>query len=312
MNFKHLFLAATCGLLSFTACDDDDFEDIFDDVINKDVPENVLKSFKEAYGDIKDVHWNKKDIYFVARFNGSNITKANTYTTSAWYTNDGKHCQVDQDIHFDQLPETVKIGFDLYMNKFYPDWKVDDCEVVSRYGMGLIYVIEIEKGKLERELSFSENGDLLKDVLDDDDDDDIFPIIIPEGLDEVLAKLFPLIDDLSILEIEFDDDEIEVDILAGMRHKEVKFTPNLGWVSTEYDITMDEAMAMMDPVVMKGLIDLAASAGIDITNPEIQKHIEIEVTEHVTKGIYFEVEIEIGGKELEIKIDKDGKITIED
>lgn len=312
MKLKYVLIAIVCSVITLTACSDDE-KDIPTVCPGSSVPENVVKSFVQIYGDVKDVQWQFVNNYHVANFNGAPLTKSDSYTTSAWFTPEGKHCQVDQDILFKHLPEAVKKGFDQYAKKFYPDWKVDECEVVSRTDMGLIYVIEIEKGEQERELSFSENGDFLKDVLDDDDENDfIFPIVVPNDLKEAVMALFPESKDLSILEIEVDDDEIEVDVLEGTRHKEVTFSKSMKWISTEYKVTMNEASSLMNPAVMKKLITMASAAGIDITDPFVQQKMEIEVIEHALKGTYFEVEIEIGNKELEVIIDKDGNITFDD
>ena len=150
-------------------------------------------TFENKYGDIKDVKWEKKNNYNVARFQTGAITKAgNSYTTSAWYDDNGSEKQVNQDIPFANLPEAVKTAFDAYQKKMYADWKADDdVDVVSRLDMGLIYIIEIEKGKEERELSFSPDGVLLKDVLDTDDDDEILPVIVSDEIKKKIAELFP-------------------------------------------------------------------------------------------------------------------------
>ena len=57
---------------------------------------------------------------------------------------------------------------------------------------------------------------------------------------------------------------------------------------------------------------MAAQAGIDLNTPEIIRNTEVNVISHATKGMYFEVEIEIGGNEIEVKIDKDGNISFGD
>ena len=56
---------------------------------------------------------------------------------------------------------------------------------------------------------------------------------------------------------------------------------------------------------------MAGQAGIDLTKPEIIRNTEVTVVDHVTKGMYFEVEIEIGDKDLEVIIDKDGNISFD-
>ena len=314
MKLKNLILAFACCALVFTACSDDDDNK----VIPSDVPEAVLKAFENKYGAIKDVKWEKKNNYNVARFQTSAITKAgNSYTTSAWYDDNGSEKQVNQDIPFANLPEAVKTAFDAYQKKMYADWKADDdVDVVSRLDMGLIYIIEIEKGKEERELSFSPDGVLLKDVLDTDDDDEILPVIVSDEIKKKIAELFPNSKSVVILEIDADDDdnETEIDILDDGIHKEVKLDAKGNWISTEFETTLPEAMEIMNalnPAILAKLVAMAGQAGIDLTKPEIIRNTEVTVVDHVTKGMYFEVEIEIGDNDLEVIIDKDGNISFD-
>ena len=314
MKRKNLILAFACCALVFTACSDDDD----DKVIPSDVPEAVLKAFENKYGDIKDVKWEKKNNYNVARFQTGAITKAgNSYTTSAWYDDNGSEKQVNQDIPFANLPEAVKTAFDAYQKKMYADWKADDdVDVVSRLDMGLIYIIEIEKGKEERELSFSPDGVLLKNVLDTDDDDEILPVIVSDEIKKKIAELFPNSKSVVILEIDADDDdnETEIDILDDGIHKEVKLDAKGNWISTEFETTLPKAMEIMNalnPAILAKLVAMAGQAGIDLTKPEIIRNTEVTVVDHVTKGMYFEVEIEIGDKDLEVIIDKDGNISFD-
>ena len=314
MKLKNLILAFACCALVFTACSDDDD----DKVIPSDVPEAVLKAFENKYGDIKDVKWEKKNNFNVARFQTGAITKAgNSYTTSAWYDDNGSEKQVNQDIPFANLPEAVKTAFDAYQKKMYADWKADDdVDVVSRLDMGLIYIIEIEKGKEERELSFSPDGVLLKDVLDTDDDDEILPVIVSDEIKKKIAELFPNSKSVVILEIDADDDdnETEIDILDDGIHKEVKLDAKGNWISTEFETTLPEAMEIMNtlnPAILAKLVAMAGQAGIDLTKPEIIRNTEVTIVDHATKGMYFEVEIEIGDNDLEVIIDKDGNISFD-
>ena len=314
MKLKNLILAFACCALVFTACSDDDD----DKVIPSDVPEAVLKAFENKYGDIKDVKWEKKNNFNVARFQTGAITKVgNSYTTSAWYDDNGSEKQVNQDIPFANLPEAVKTAFDAYQKKMYADWKADDdVDVVSRLDMGLIYIIEIEKGKEERELSFSPDGVLLKDVLDTDDDDEILPVIVSDEIKKKIAELFPNSKSVVILEIDADDDdnETEIDILDDGIHKEVKLDAKGNWISTEFETTLPEAMEIMNtlnPAILAKLVAMAGQAGIDLTKPEIIRNTEVTIVDHATKGMYFEVEIEIGDNDLEVIIDKDGNISFD-
>ena len=69
---------------------------------------------------------------------------------------------------------------------------------------------------------------------------------------------------------------------------------------------------MLPADVLQKLLALASQFHIDLYDSLIQQCIEIEITEHVTKGWFMELEIEIGDLEIEIKIDKEGNIELED
>lgn len=311
MKFKNLFFALFCSTCLFTACSDDDDEAVNNDNAQQNVPADVLNSFQKMYGNVKDVAWEKVSNYHVAHFNAP-ISRGRDYTSSAWFTQDGTHCQSDEEVDFIRLPKAVQDGFNAYKQLTYANWEVDDCEKVLREGMEMIYVIEIESGDQEREISVSEQGDILKDVVDTDDDEynNILPVIVPNELKTALQALYPdTYSQLTILEIENDGNEIEVDIKESNMHKEVKFTRSYQWVSTEYDVTMTQAISLMKPEVANKLIAFAKSNGIDLMSPAIQQAIEIEVKETAAQGRIFEIEVELGGQEIKLIVDEEGRIN---
>lgn len=320
MKLTKFVLALACFALVFTACGDDDDDKVIPPEVS-DVPEVVLKAFESKYANATDVKWEKKNDYHVARFNSATIiTKAalttQGYATSVWFSNDGSEKQADQDVPFTSLPEAVKTSFDAIKAKQYADWKTDDeADVVSRPDMGLIYIIEIEKDDKERELTFSSDGILIKDAEDKDDDEDILPVIVSDNFKTLLAGLFPDSKNLVILEIDTEDGETEIDVLDDGIHKEVKLDSKGEWISTEFDMTLPEAMALMqtvNPAILQKLVAMAGMAGVDLTNPAIIQNTEVTAVQHATRGMYFEVEIEFGGLEMELIIDKDGNITDKD
>ena len=65
---------------------------------------------------------------------------------------------------------------------------------------------------------------------------------------------------------------------------------------------------MLPLEVIQKLVKLAKQAGIDLYDKLVRDAIEIEITEHVTKGWYMKLEIELGDIELELTIDKSGNI----
>lgn len=307
MKQKSIFLALLIGMISLCACSDDEtFE-------GGNVPDKVQQEFNTRFPNVQNVKWDIVKNYHVARFNApATKSKDSQYNTNAWFTNEGRFCQTDEDMDFADLPILAQESFTAYKNKFYADWEIDDCEMLAREGMAAVFVIELEKGDLEREISISESGDILKDVLDDDDEDEILPILIPEELNAILQEIFPdTHSTLSILELEIDDDELEIDVIEGNRHKEIKLNAQYELVSIEYEISFEEAQHLMPVTVFQNILELAKQAGIDLLDEQLQEKMEIEVKE-TANGYAFEVEIEINDTEFEIQIDEEGNIKIED
>ncbi len=313
MKIKNLLLTLVCGAFLFTACNDDDAPSGNDN----NIPENVLNAFKAKYPNAKDVAWENVKGYKVAHFNlpASRADKI-IYTHSAWFTYDGRFCQTEKEMTFDQLPAMVKEGLMMYKSEFYPDWNIDDCESVERTDMGSIFVVELEKGDLEREISLSPYGDILKDVLDDDDDDDILPVLVPNELKEALQKLFPTeFEKVSVVEIDFDKNEIEVDILyridnENFAHKEIKFNAKYQWISTETDIAMIDFLDQMKEEfegLDKKIIEKAQElCGVNLLDSKVK----VEKKE-VAGGISYQFELKVGKKEVEFKVNAQGNLTIE-
>ena len=306
MKQKIMMIALMMGMVTLSACSDDDDAP----ATHTKVPAKVEQAFKAKYPQVTDVQWDHVKEYHVARFNAPKARAA--YNTNAWFTDEGAFCQTDEDIAFSALPVAVQESFNRYKETFYPDWELDDCEVLVRAGMSPIFVIEIEKGDLEREISVAETGEILKDVLDDDDEDEILPILIPDEIYAALKAIFPETHHLlSILELEFDDDEIEIDIIEDGRHKEVELNLNYQLVSVGYKATMAEAMKLINQDLLEKLVAMAEKAGIDLLDENFHRFVEIEVKE-TAKGVAFEIEIEMGDLELEIEIDENGNIKIDD
>ncbi len=316
MKLKNLLLAFTCSALLFSACSSDD--EHYEAPGSADVPEKAKEEFHKLYKDAKDVKWETVGNYHVARFNGD-ITRGTTVTfsSSAWFTLEGQYCQSDQEILFDELPAIVIERFNLYMELYYAGWKIDECEVIYRPNMGLIYVIEIEKGDLERVISISEHGDILKDVLDDDDYEDVLPVIVPDDILHALEILFPAdFQYLSVVEIDYDDNEITVDVMIGTKHKEIKFNLKYQWISTEYETGIKEFFEILGDnyrETKEELHDFFLRHQIDIEDIYFQKRIEVEIEDHYKFGKSISIKIRLRNNvELEIHIDKFGKITVEE
>lgn len=168
MKLKIFTLLLALGAAwSLQSCDNND-----DDSIN--VPAQLQNAFSEKYPNVANVRWESKAGYYVADFHDG-------YEASAWFTPNGEWQMTETDIPYDALPQAVKTTFDA---SEYKKWLVDDVDKLERKGFETIYVIEVEKQNEERDLYYSEKGDLIKTVvdLDDDRDEQYLPVQLTDAM----------------------------------------------------------------------------------------------------------------------------------
>ncbi|MDR0429621.1 MAG: PepSY-like domain-containing protein [Tannerellaceae bacterium] len=135
-------------LLGFISCNDD----------NNYVPEYVVvNAFKSKYPGAKRVEWETKSGYKVAEF------QFNRKETEAWFSADGEWIMTDTDIPYNELPGAVQ---DSFRQSTYGGWRVDDVDKIERSNTETIYIIEVEKGEIDVDLYYSEDGTLVKEIND--------------------------------------------------------------------------------------------------------------------------------------------------
>ncbi len=66
----------------------------------------------------------------------------------------------EYDIPFAQLPQTVQ---DAFKTGAYASWRVDDVDKIEKTDASVIYVIEVESGEKEYELTYLEDGTLIRE-----------------------------------------------------------------------------------------------------------------------------------------------------
>ena len=107
--------------------------------------------------------------------------------------------------------ETVRNAF---QNSEYKTWRVEDVDYLNRLDAEGIYIIEVEQGKIETDLYYSEEGILIKAIPDDGDDyyENYLPGINPtkQVIIEIVQKQYP---NAKIIEIDMENGFIEVEII---------------------------------------------------------------------------------------------------
>lgn len=269
---KGLFLLLV--VLGAMGCDDDDNI--------KNVPEGVKSSFNERYPNAKKVEWEQKNGYYVADFRNDGCE------TDAWFDGSGIWYMTETDVPFDALPEVVKSAF---RSSQYGSWRVDDVDKLEKNGLELLYVIEVEQGEREVDLNYSEDGVLVREIVDNDNDNH-YPDPLPNGaIKEFINNKYS---GAVIMDIENDSRGVEVDIIHDGKSKEVLFDKSNVWVSTSWDITINALPTEVSNAVRAKY----PTAVID----------DVDYFE-VPSGIdYYLIELELEPNDVEMKIKPNGEV----
>ena len=169
MKMKFQLLAMmVIAALAFSACGDDDKND------GITVPDAVSKALKNKYPAATDIEWERKGDYFVADCWMDGKEMDVWYDTQAvWRLTEvdilwGRPGRSRDDRLCLQLP-WVQTAFE---GGEYANWKREDIDMLEYPVQPVQYVIEVEKGNLEYQLFYAEDGALLqqRDVSGDKDD----------------------------------------------------------------------------------------------------------------------------------------------
>lgn len=199
----------------------------------KPTPEDPIKEQLVAkYKNVSDLKLVQKGQYSVATFVSNNLPM------EAWFdNNDGKKWVLTQTkTSFDALPEGIKHGV---TSSDYKTWKVENADLVERPGVEPMYVVGMKENENEIKLYFTSGGMLIKTLKKNDKTNDYSPYLLPNiaGMASVHSYLDKHYPKAKILEISLDqeDNYIEVDVLFGLKHYELRFHPNGTWFDTRRD-----------------------------------------------------------------------------
>lgn len=207
-----------------------------------DVPQSVLSAFDEMYPGAEDVQWSSRQSYFVATFGDCLPVKGMSSSCSgrnaAWFDFSGKWYMTEFNSSLGMLPQAVR---DAFASSEYASWRVDDVDVLRRSGTAVIYVIEVEGQKdgvfMEVDLYYSEDGVLVKEVVDAEDGydyGDYIPSRPAESLADAVESLYP---GARIVDVDEDDGAIEVEIVDADRiFRELYFDFGLEWMLTKTEV----------------------------------------------------------------------------
>ena len=138
--FKILILPF-CFSCLFLSCDDDYVRP----------KKDVRNAFKDMYPSAKFVEWEMEYGYYVVDF------RDRGYEKEAWFDTSGTWLLTETDLGRN-LPSAISVALS---QTEYSGWRVDDVDYIEQKDKEPFYIVEIEKGELERDLYFSESGQLL-------------------------------------------------------------------------------------------------------------------------------------------------------
>lgn len=280
MKLKMYFLLLALGALTlaFQSCDDDDNDGI-------SVPAELQNALAEKHGNAQRIEWETKGTYYVADFYEDN------YEKEAWFTKDGVWQMTETDIPgLAALPAVVKSAFE---SGRYASWHVDDIDKLERKDVETVYVIEVEQGKQEMDLYYSESGIFIKEVADTDgghNSEGYLPSDLSAAVRTFINENYP---DARIVEMDVEKEMTEVDIIHENKAKELLFTPDGTWVSTFWDVRTSD---------LPGAVTAAVQARYPDYVIDDADYVETKEND------YYWVEAERGEEEVHVKVTAEGVI----
>lgn len=270
-------LALACAG-SAAGCSDDDN--------SAKVPSAVRSAFDRMYPAATHVSWKGRNPYVLADFrDGADVCQA-------WYDAAGAWFMTKTEMTYGALPQAVRTAFEA---SDYASWEVDDVDRLQRNGLETVYVIEVESGPMDYDLFYTEDGVLLRAVADPDDDEyeGLLPADLPQAVKEFIERRYP---GARILESEFEDGELEVEIVDGRTPREVYFDADDVWIRTKTEVTASEV-----PEAAMQAVRTSQYGGWEIDGID---HFDSAVREWYR----FELDDPLSDREVELSVLPDGTI----
>lgn len=281
MKLKNFFLLLAAGTfaLALQSCDDDNNGGI-------SVPTELSAALTQEHPNARRVEWETKGTYYVADFYEDNFEK------EAWFTRDGVWQMTETDIRYTDLPAAVRSAYE--GSTYYNVWRVEDVDKLERRGMAVVYIIELERGEQEVELYYSEEGILVKEVVDAHNGgtpESHLPADISAVIQEFIAQKYP---NARIVDVEQErNGTTEVEIVHENRGKDVVFTAEGAWAYTTWDV---------NERTLADVVKRAAATAYPGYTIDDAEYVE------TPDGDYFLLELEQGEREVYLKVTAEGVV----
>ncbi|MEZ4804632.1 MAG: PepSY-like domain-containing protein [Bacteroidia bacterium] len=133
------------------------------EIETEEVPTAVKAAFSAKYPKAQKVEWEaEEDNTYEADF------KLYKINYSASFDQTGKWLETETEIKVSELPEAVANA----IKTNYPEYKIEEAELVETHDRGTVYEVDIEKGEEAFSLEISSTGTILKKEMEIDTDED--------------------------------------------------------------------------------------------------------------------------------------------
>lgn len=264
------------------------------------VPTKVVENLNAMYPNAQNVSWIEKGKYVIAHFNLSQ-TRYDNKTNSAWFLKeDGSWGMTETEILFNELPETIKTAFNASEYAAHP-WEMDnEVDKLTRAEENeTIYVIEVEKkeGNIETELDlyYTEDGTLVKTIIDADEDDDyenMVPVEMPETISSWFTQNYPK---AKIIETDFDNNIYEIEFVDTDTEIEALFETSGKWILSKTELSLAQ--------IPSNLINALKLTEVFAKYPKIE---DIDKYETASVGNFYEFELENELRDIKVYMDESG------
>ncbi|MDD3037423.1 PepSY-like domain-containing protein [Bacteroides sp.] len=147
--------------LSFSACSDDDNDDIYVP------PSNIVEALKQLYPNAQNVKWEMKGEYYVADcwLSGDEL--------DVWFDANANWVMTENEL--DSIDQLVSAVYKAFQNSIYNSWVVTDVYVLTFPQTLTKSVIQVKQGDQRHALYFTQDGGLVLDKNISNGDDTNWP-----------------------------------------------------------------------------------------------------------------------------------------
>lgn len=232
---------------------------------------------------------NVKD-FIEEHYRGAKILNAE-YDENGLFEVEIRHKSIVKDVYFDYKNEWVYTSWDVrpadvsdvvrdVVDRMYPGYRIDCAEYIQ-HGRGDYYVLELEKGEFEADVTITVDGEIVSPST-------ILPVLGTE-IKEFVSVKYP---SASIVDYGYDAAGIfEVIIRDGNVDKYLFFDEDGTWLRTRWNVSVD---------YLPNAVNSALAASFPAYFVDVAYYVESP------DSVFYEIELELGELEFVVKVTPEG------